>query len=409
MRTIICKRCGAEIDAEPGICPNCGTVYYILPQEETAQSVRETELLNDDVFSTRIINPVGLAGDETQVFRTIRENNGELPRVSHPVQQRQLMQREYIQSPPRYQTAPPKKGMSPKKKKLFVAGAALLALLVLVISIMSGMFNFGKNKNDNLMPPLEGMKQSTAVQILENMGARVEIQEEYNEAAAETVIGQSLEEGKKVKKGVKVTIYVSKGPKDAEDKEEAEPEYVQVPDLEGKTYDAARKLLTEMGLAIRQGEGLFSDKDEGKVVSQTPLRGAKLEKGDAVEVCLSKGEEPSPEPDAYNITVTAGNGGTISPKGLARVEKEKDQSFTITPDEGYEIREVKVDGTSVGPISSYTFTKVTGDHSIYAVFQKKAEPSPSPSPTPTPTPTQSPDESVPEPDNMMGNIPKEYY
>ena len=44
------------------------------------------------------------------------------------------------------------------------------------------------------------------------------------------------------------------------------------------------------------------------------------------------------------------------------------QSFTITPNAPAQIADVLVDGSSVGPVSSYTFNNVTQDHTIAASF-----------------------------------------
>jgi PKD repeat protein len=71
---------------------------------------------------------------------------------------------------------------------------------------------------------------------------------------------------------------------------------------------------------------------------------------------------------SYTITASAGKGGNIIPSGKIRVEKDNDQSFTIVADEGYLIEDVKVDGKSQGPISSYTFVRVRANHKIEATF-----------------------------------------
>ena len=73
----------------------------------------------------------------------------------------------------------------------------------------------------------------------------------------------------------------------------------------------------------------------------------------------------------YTITATAGDNGSISPAG-ASVYRGDDQTFTITPNEGYEVADVLVDGSSVGAVSSYTFQDVTADHTIYATFVKES-------------------------------------
>ena len=69
------------------------------------------------------------------------------------------------------------------------------------------------------------------------------------------------------------------------------------------------------------------------------------------------------------ITASAGTGGTITPSGSVTVSDGADQSFAITPASGYLVRDVLVDGASVGAVSSYTFTNVTGNHTIAATFR----------------------------------------
>ena len=68
------------------------------------------------------------------------------------------------------------------------------------------------------------------------------------------------------------------------------------------------------------------------------------------------------------ITATAGTGGTISPYGTVGVIYGDSQQFTITPNTGYHIVDVAVDGSSVGAVPAYTFPSVTSDHSISAAF-----------------------------------------
>ncbi len=92
------------------------------------------------------------------------------------------------------------------------------------------------------------------------------------------------------------------------------------------------------------------------------------------------GGEPDPEPETYTITATAGEGGGITPTGSVTVDEGADQTFTITPSEGYEIADVVVDGVSVTVTdNSYTFTGVQADHTISVTFQKTGgEPEPEP-------------------------------
>ena len=70
------------------------------------------------------------------------------------------------------------------------------------------------------------------------------------------------------------------------------------------------------------------------------------------------------------VTAAAGEGGTITPAGQTLVKKGTSKTFDIAPAQGYEIVNVNVDGTDLGPISYYTFQRVGVDHTISATFQK---------------------------------------
>jgi len=70
----------------------------------------------------------------------------------------------------------------------------------------------------------------------------------------------------------------------------------------------------------------------------------------------------------YSISPSAGIGGSISPTS-ALINHGGSQVFTITPVSGYTVADVKVDGVSVGAVSSYTFSNVTANHTINATFK----------------------------------------
>ncbi len=72
----------------------------------------------------------------------------------------------------------------------------------------------------------------------------------------------------------------------------------------------------------------------------------------------------------YPISATAGEGGTISPAGRSEVQYKRNLTYTITPDEGYAIEAVWVDGENLGAIDTYTFKQVKGAHTIKVDFVK---------------------------------------
>ena len=69
------------------------------------------------------------------------------------------------------------------------------------------------------------------------------------------------------------------------------------------------------------------------------------------------------------ITASAGAGGTISPSGAVSVNAGSNQTFQITPDSGYRVLDVEVDGASVGAKTNHTFINVSSNHTISATFE----------------------------------------
>ncbi len=70
----------------------------------------------------------------------------------------------------------------------------------------------------------------------------------------------------------------------------------------------------------------------------------------------------------FTITASAGAHGSIAPPGVTSVNNDSNLRYTITPNSGYHVADVLVDGFSAGPVTSYIFTKVTSNHTISASF-----------------------------------------
>ena len=73
----------------------------------------------------------------------------------------------------------------------------------------------------------------------------------------------------------------------------------------------------------------------------------------------------------YAITASAGDGGSISPSGRVSVARGRDKTFTVRPGDGYAVKDVLVDGESIGAVESYTFENVRTGHTIKAIFEAK--------------------------------------
>ena len=108
------------------------------------------------------------------------------------------------------------------------------------------------------------------------------------------------------------------------------------------------------------------------------------------------------EPNTYTITASAGANGAITPSGDVIVNADGSQTFTLTPNTGYHLADVIINGTSVASGTSYTFSDVHASYTIVVTFAADptsttttsttttANPTPTPKPTATPTPTPTP-------------------
>ena len=97
--------------------------------------------------------------------------------------------------------------------------------------------------------------------------------------------------------------------------------------------------------------------------------------------------------EVATIDATADEHGTIDPAGTITVPKGESKTFTITPDPGYHIKDVLVDGKSVGAVSTYTFEKVGDNHTIHAAFAENYTPG-------YPTQPEQPKVEIPDDDAL---------
>ena len=91
------------------------------------------------------------------------------------------------------------------------------------------------------------------------------------------------------------------------------------------------------------------------------------------ETVIPKRQSSGSNYSYYTIKATAGAGGSISPSGSISVREGRDQTFTITPDKGYAVANVKIDGKSIGAVKSYTFENVRRAHTIEVSFARANE------------------------------------
>nr|WP_242953065.1 alpha-L-fucosidase [Mediterraneibacter gnavus] len=91
----------------------------------------------------------------------------------------------------------------------------------------------------------------------------------------------------------------------------------------------------------------------------------------AVRTAIENLQVKPPVQKEFTITAVAHGGGIIDPSGAVKVEEGKDQVFTIQSYEGFEVKEVFVNGESVGAVTEYKFEAVRADASIEVFFAEK--------------------------------------
>ena len=77
---------------------------------------------------------------------------------------------------------------------------------------------------------------------------------------------------------------------------------------------------------------------------------------------------PNDNAGTFDITATSGAHGTVTPGGVTTLSLGASQTYTITPNTGYTIATLTVDGNSITPAASYSFSNVQADHTISAIF-----------------------------------------
>lgn len=141
--------------------------------------------------------------------------------------------------------------------------------------------------------------------------------------------------------------------------------------------------LTELQTAITNAEAILNaaDKDKYSAAALVKLQelvnaGKQLTtESSQADVDAKKAEITAKIADIqtqFTITATAGNGGKIAPTGATNVYKGTSKAFTITPNDGYHVDSLTVDGTAVDVVTEYTFSDVTANHTIAVTFAKDA-------------------------------------
>ena len=202
--------------------------------------------------------------------------------------------------------------------------------------------------------------------------------DKYTEESVKA-LGDAIKEAEEVVKNEKATqAEVDAAASAVEEAARGLEEKPQVPEadktaLKAALADAAQKLAEsdvyteESVAALKEAVKLAQSVLDNSNAAQAEIDAATT----AVRTAIENLQEKPPVQKEFTITAVAHGGGTIDPSGAVKVEEGKDQVFTIRPYEGFEVKEVFVNGESVGAVTEYKFEAVRADASIEVFFAEK--------------------------------------
>jgi eukaryotic-like serine/threonine-protein kinase len=179
-----------------------------------------------------------------------------------------------------------------------LVGLALVALTMILVFFGIGMLITQAPKQVTVPPDLVGMPQAEATTLLRKIGLKEKIQPDFHDrVTAGKVFATDPRGGTDIRANKTVTLFVSQG-----------PQPVTVPDVVGEELAAARKQLSGANLALGEAREEYSSVvDKGKVISQSPTSGSQVKKNSAVNLVISKGEEPLPDMPPVDIEPQTGD------------------------------------------------------------------------------------------------------
>ena len=146
------------------------------------------------------------------------------------------------------------------------------------------------------VPDVVGKTEAQARTDLTNEGLSVRtISQVYDEKiAVGSVVRTDPKIGTPLRPNTAVVLFVSKG-----------PEPIPVPDVVGNTNAAATKTLKARGFTVTGSEAYSDTVPAGNVISMSPKPGVKLNKGDTVDLVISKGPPPVTIPRVVGLRRSA--------------------------------------------------------------------------------------------------------
>ncbi len=238
------------------------------------------------------------------------------------------------------QTHESRKGGTRSKKLI----TALLLIITLIAALSSGIywwFFFGPGLRVSI-PQVAGMSVAEAEKTLTTVGFQTTTAHEYSDTVdKDTVIASTPEGGTTAHPSQIITLRISDG-----------VEYLNVPNVVGKTADEAQHILTQARFAASASEDWSNDVPKGTVISQTPEAGESIPHDSSVTYIVSKGREPITIPKIGELS------GSDYEKALtdAGFSVTKQEEFSDSVPEGAVISVDPAEGTQLYRGDAVTLT-----------------------------------------------------
>ncbi len=197
-----------------------------------------------------------------------------------------------------------------------------LTVIVLLLLVLAGLlFWFARSLSSDsaTVPAVIGLTQGEATRVITEQGFKVDVTQEPNATVeAGRVISQDPAAQAEADSGSTVKLVVSSG-----------VEQVAVPDVTGMPQAQAEMILTAAGLrpVVTQVESATAD--PGTVISQNPPKDQKVDKGDQVDLQVSKGVGQELVPDVSGQTQSAAI-AALQAAGF-RIGGPKEQASSTVP------------------------------------------------------------------------------
>lgn len=274
------------------------------------------------------------------------------------------------------------KGKKDKKDKklntgLMIAGSIFATLVIVFIAIFFLIPKITGGKEVKV-PDVSNMTVEKAKKELENVGLEItskDIEQASDEVEEGKVIKTDPEEGRSVKKGTKIQLYVSTG-----------TSKVEVEDYTGQNYYEIEAMLTASGINVERETREYSESDTsvkaGMIIDQSVKAGEELEKGDSIILYVPEFYTEYPDFIGENYTISQVE--AWAEKYGVTLEKNYRETDDVEPN--MILSQSRPAGTKVNTSVTLTVT----------VSKKPTVTSPSPSPSTSPSPSESPTASPTE-------------